>query len=232
MKNINKVLLVVAALAIIGIGLTFWSNCNYRAENNRLKAQTQAYVLRDEQSQGRYMAAVKRISWLEVQSEAARKRISELQQRIIVLAEASAVAPEVVYVEIPGEQIEGPEPPDDFTGTWEAETDEWYAQFRIPPPLFDVTIKAFEAGIEVAVTEEGVIYVSSLDPRLHIVDVRGIQRITRPPQWSVEAFGGFPKVSLGVSLGRQIWGGLWALAGVQSDLGSEVGGFAGLRFEW
>lgn len=227
-----KILIGACILLAVILVLVFISNIAYRAENHALKAAAQAYVLRDDQVQGRYLAAVDQIGTLEVQNEQARAKIQELQQKVILLASATVVSPEVVYVDIPGEQTEGPTPPPEFAGAWAAENDAWAAKFRYPPPTFDVTIKSFEAALEIAVTEEGVIFVSSPDSRLHITDVQGIRNFPRLPDWGVGATTSYPGWEVELNLNRRIWGGLWAVAGIRTDFSARLAGVVGLRFEW
>jgi len=232
MKTWTRLLIAACLVLAVVLVLVVLSNIAYRAENHQLKAMAQAYVLRDDQVQGRYLAAVDQIGLLEVQNEKARAKIQELQQKIILLAEATVVSPEVVYVDIPGVQVEGSEPPPEFAGAWEAETDVWAARFRFPPPTFDVTVKSFEAELEIAVTDEGVIFVSSLDPRLTITDVQGIQNLPRLPSWGIEASASYPGWEVEFTVGRRVWGSLWGLAGIRTDFSEVIAGVAGLRFEW
>lgn len=193
MKDSTKAVLTGAVLAVFAAAVLFIHALT--AENHRLRAALEVLVTDDPHAKGRLLAPVDRIDLSEVMSEEVMDSLAERWASVIVRANASVTAREVVYVEVPAERIEGPPP--ELAGYWTADLPEAALSFRLPEEQFGLTLHPRTADLEIVLDDQYALHVASLDDWLLVGDVRGVTAISRPGLWHVG--------------GGAVWDGNWGL---------------------
>ena len=210
MKDSIKAALTGAVLAVFAAAVLFIHALT--TENHRLRAELEVLVTDDPHAKGRYLAPVDRIDLSEVMSEEVMDSLAERWASVIVRADASVTAREVVYVEVPAERHDetrgfnplhkrgdkGLQPlAPDFSGYWTADLPEAALSFRLPEEQFGLRLHPRTADLEIVLDDQYALHVASLDDWLLVGDVLGVTAIPRPSVWHVG--------------GGAVWDGDWGL---------------------